>query len=106
GMFIIYIPLQLVVVLVGYVIGQRWLRMAMLRQKTRLQTRPGLPPPLPGSPGRGLPPIRDGADPLLWKELHGGSRVSLRQGLRAFVPQTPTVDDRLEEMGLGRWLAV
>jgi ABC-type transport system involved in multi-copper enzyme maturation permease subunit len=106
GMFIIYIPLQLVIVLVGYVIGQRWLRMAMLRQKTRLTTRPGLPPPLPGSPGRGLPPIRDDADPLLWKELHGGGRVSLRQGLRAFIPQTPTVDDRLEEMGLGRWLAV
>ena len=106
GMFIIYIPLQLVIVLVGYFIGQRWLRMAMLRQKTRLQTRPGLPPPLPGGPGRGLPPIPDDVDPLLWKELNAGGRVGLGRGLQAFVPQAASVDDRLEEMGFGRWLAV
>ena len=102
-MLIVYIPMQLVIVLVGYFIGQRWLRMAMLRQKTRLNSRPGLPPPLPGGPGRGLPPLDDGADPLLWKELNTGTRVPLRAGLRAFVPQPPSLDDRIEEMGPVRW---
>jgi hypothetical protein len=104
-MLIVYVPMQLVIVLVGYFIGQRWLRMAMLRQKTRLNTRPGLPPPLPGAPGRGLPPIPDDADPLLWKELNAGSRVPLRAGLRAFVPGPPSLDDRLDELGFARWAA-
>jgi ABC-type transport system involved in multi-copper enzyme maturation permease subunit len=104
-MLIIYIPMQLVIVLVGYFIGQRWLRMAMLRQKTRLPTKPGLPPPLPGDAGRRLPPLSDDVDPLLWKELNTGTRVTVRAGLRAFVPQTPSVDDRMEEMGFVRWAA-
>ena len=105
AMLVIYVPMQLVIVLVGYFIGQRWLRMAMLRQKTRLASKPGLPPPLPGQAGRRLPPLDDGADPLLWKELNLPGRVSLRDGVRAFRPQPATVDDRLEEMGLVRWLA-
>ena len=104
-MLVVYVPMQAVIVLVGYFIGQRWLRMAMLRQKTRLATRPGLPPPLPGAAGRRLPPLDDSADPLLWKELNSGTRVSLRAGLRAFVPQAPSLDDRLDELGPVRWLA-
>lgn len=106
SMLIIYIPLQLVIVLVGYMIGQRWLRMAMLRQKTRLTSRAGLPPPLPGGSNRRLPPLTDDADPLLWKELNAGARVTVRRGLRAFVPQNPSLDDRLDEMGVVRWAAV
>jgi ABC-type transport system involved in multi-copper enzyme maturation permease subunit len=103
---VIYVTLQLVIVLVGYFIGQRWLRMAMLRQKTRLPVKPGLPPPLPGAAGRRLPPLADDADPLLWKELNAGGRVTLRDGLAAFTraPSKASVDDRLEEMGLARWL--
>ncbi|HKB01755.1 MAG TPA: ABC transporter permease subunit [Gemmataceae bacterium] len=103
---IIYIPMQLVIVLVGYFIGQRWLRMAMLRQKTRLPTTLGLPPPLPGATGRRLPPLSDTADPLLWKELNLGGRVTLRDGLAAFTraPGRAGVDDRLEEMGFARWI--
>jgi ABC-type transport system involved in multi-copper enzyme maturation permease subunit len=104
-MLIIYVPMQIVIVLVGYFIGQRWLRMAMLRQKTRLTAKPGLPPPLPGHAGRRLPPIGDDADPLLWKEMNAAGRVTLREGLRALQPQAATVDDRLEEMGFVRWLA-
>jgi hypothetical protein len=105
GMLIIYLPLQLVIVLVGYAIGQRWLRMAMLRQKTRLQSRPGAPPPLPGGvPTRRLPPLDDRADPLLWKELNVGGRVTLKAGFRGLWPQSSNLDDRLEEMGLARWL--
>lgn len=104
-MLLIYIPMQLVIVLVGYFIGQRWLRMAMLRQKTRIQNKPGLPPPLPGPAGRRLPPLSDNADPLLWKELNTGGRVTLRDGLAAFTraPGNAGVDDRLEEMGFARW---
>jgi ABC-type transport system involved in multi-copper enzyme maturation permease subunit len=105
GMFIIYLPLQLVIVLVGYFIGQRWLRMAMLRQKTRLTNKPGMPPPLPGASNRNLPPIDDDTDPLLWKELNAGGRVTLKQGLQALIPQGATLDDRIDEMGLARWLA-
>jgi ABC-type transport system involved in multi-copper enzyme maturation permease subunit len=104
-MLLIYIPMQLVIVLVGYFIGQRWLRMAMLRQKTRIQNKPGLPPPLPGAAGRRLPPLTDDADPLLWKELNAGGRVTVRDGLAAFTraPGNAGVDDRLEEMGFARW---
>ncbi|HJZ93274.1 MAG TPA: ABC transporter permease subunit, partial [Gemmataceae bacterium] len=104
-MLIIYIPMQLVIVLVGYFIGQRWLRMAMLRQKTRLTARPGQPPPLPGQAGNRLPPLDDHADPLLWKELNLGGRVTFRDGVAAFTraPGDASVDDRLEEMGFGRW---
>jgi ABC-type transport system involved in multi-copper enzyme maturation permease subunit len=105
SMLVIYLPLQLVIILVGYTIGQRWLRMAMLRQKTQFTSRPGMPPPLPGAAGRRLPPLDDGADPLLWKELNTGAQVTLRAGLAGFLPQSPTVDDRMEEMGLTRWLA-
>lgn len=104
-MLIVYIPMQLTIVLVGYFIGQRWLRMAMLRQKRSLPSRPGLPPPLPGGPSRRLPPIDDDADPLLWKELHVGGRVTVRDVLKGFRTQHASVDDRLEEMGLTRWLA-
>jgi ABC-type transport system involved in multi-copper enzyme maturation permease subunit len=104
-MLVIYVPMQLVIVLVGYFIGQRWLRMAMLRQKTRLTAKPGLPPPLPGAAGRRLPPLDDHADPLLWKELNVPGRVTLRAGVRALRPRAATVDDRLEEMGFVRWLA-
>jgi hypothetical protein len=101
-----FVPLQATLVLTGYFIGQRWLRMAMLRQKTRWSTRAGLPPPLPGGPGRGLTPLDDNADPLLWKELCSGGRVSLRRGLRDFTrsPGDPTIDDRMNEMGPIRWL--
>ncbi|HEX3146601.1 MAG TPA: ABC transporter permease subunit [Gemmataceae bacterium] len=105
GTFIIYLPLQLVIVLVGYFIGQRWLRMAMLRQKTRITNKPGMPPPLPGASSGHLPPIKDDTDPFLWKELNAGGRVTLKQGLTAFIPQAATLDDRLAEMGLARWLA-
>src|SRR5262245_14745555 len=106
AMLIVYIPMQLVVVFVGYFIGQRWLRMAMLRQKTRLVNRPGLPPPLPGKDGRRLPPIKDKDDPLLWKELNLGGRVTPRDGLAAFTraPGGANVEDRLEEMGFARWI--
>jgi hypothetical protein len=78
----------------------------MLRQKTRLATKPGLPPPLPSSNGRRLPPIGDDTDPLLWKELNSGGRVSLHKGFSDFFrgPGDATVDDRLEEMGPVRWL--
>jgi len=105
AMLIVYIPMQLVVVFVGYFIGQRWLRMAMLRQKTRLTDRPGLPPPLPGKDGRRLPPIKDHHDPLLWKELNIGGRVTFRDGLAAFTrsPGGANVEDRLEQMGFARW---
>src|SRR5262245_45149904 len=104
-MLVIYIPMQLVIVLVGYFIGQRWLRMAMLRQKTRLTSRPGQPPPLPGEAGNRLPPLDDHTDPLLWKELNVGGRVTFRDGISAFTraPGDASVDDRLEEMGFGRW---
>jgi ABC-type transport system involved in multi-copper enzyme maturation permease subunit len=105
GGMIVYLPLQLVIVMVGYSIGQRWLRMAMLRQKTRLNRRPGLPPPLPGDQGRRIPPLQDDMDPLLWKELHAGGRVTIRDVLRAFPPRTPSLDDRLEEAGFVRWAA-
>jgi ABC-type transport system involved in multi-copper enzyme maturation permease subunit len=105
SMLVIYLPLQLVIILVGYTIGQRWLRMAMLRQKTRFTSKPGMPPPLPGAAGRRLPPLDDGADPLLWKELNTGVRVTLRAGLRGFLPHSPTLDDRIEEMGFVRWFA-
>jgi len=106
AMLIVYVPMQLVVVFVGYFIGQRWLRMAMLRQKTRLTNRPGLPPPLPGKDGRRLPPIKDNDDPLLWKELNLGGRVTLRDGLASFTraPGGASVEDRLEEMGFARWI--
>jgi len=105
AMLFLYVPMQLVIVLVGYFIGQRWLRMAMLRQKTRLPTKPGVPPPLPGQTGRRLPPLDDDADPLLWKELNVGGRVTLRDGLTAFAraPGNAGVDDRLDEMGFARW---
>jgi len=104
-MLVIYIPMQLVIVLVGYFIGQRWLRMAMLRQKTRLTSKPGQPPPLPGEAGNRLPPLEDDADPLLWKELNDGGRVTLRDGIAAFTrpPGDATVDDRIEQMGFARW---
>jgi ABC-type transport system involved in multi-copper enzyme maturation permease subunit len=106
AMLIIFVPMQALIVLIGYVIGQRWLRMAMLRQKTRLATKPGLPPPLPSSNGRRLPPIGDDTDPLLWKELNSGGRVSLHKGLAEFFrgPGGATIDDRLDEMGPIRWL--
>jgi ABC-type transport system involved in multi-copper enzyme maturation permease subunit len=105
GALVVYLPMQLVIVLVGYFIGQRWLRMAMLRQKTRLATPVGLPPPLPGAAGRRLPPIRDDADPLLWKELSLGQRVTVRDLAVAFTraPGNAGVDDRIEEMGTARW---
>jgi ABC-2 family transporter protein len=100
------VPMQLVIVLVGYFIGQRWLRMAMLRQKTRLPVRAGLPPPLPGAAGRRLPPLTENTDPLLWKELNAGGRVTLADGIAAFTrsPGRAGLDDRLEEMGTARWL--
>ncbi len=81
SMLVIFVLMQAIIVFVGYFIGQRWLRMAMLRQKTRLSTKPGLPPPLPGTPGRGLPPLNDDADPLVWKELNTIGRITLREGL-------------------------
>lgn len=105
AMLVVYVPMQLVIVLVGYFIGQRWLRMAMLRQKTRLAIKPGVPPPLPGGPGRRLPPLDDEADPLLWKELNVPPRITLRDAWLGFVPRPATVEDRLDEMGLGRWAA-
>lgn len=106
AMLIIFVPMQALIVLIGYFIGQRWLRMAMLRQKTRLNTKPGLPPPLPNSNGRRLPPISDDTDPLLWKELNSGGRVSLHKGFTDFIrgPGNMTIDDRLDEMGPVRWL--
>jgi ABC-type transport system involved in multi-copper enzyme maturation permease subunit len=106
GFMVVYVPLQLVLVFVGYFIGQRWLRMAMLRQKTRPDVhRKGLPPPLPGAIGRLLPPLGDESDPLLWKELNVGTRVTLRDGLKSFtqLPMDAGVDDRLEEIGFARW---
>jgi ABC-2 type transporter len=95
-----------VIVLVGYFIGQRWLRMAMLRQKTRPDQRKDGPPPLPGAAARRrLPPLTDGADPLVWKELHVGPRVTLRDAVAGFTrpPRDACVDDRVEEMGAARW---
>jgi hypothetical protein len=61
---------------------------------------------LPGGPGRGLPPLSDDADPLLWKELCSGGRVSLQRGLREFTrgPGETTIDDKMSEMGPIRWL--
>jgi ABC-type transport system involved in multi-copper enzyme maturation permease subunit len=102
---IIYVPLQLIIVFIGYFIGQRWLRMAMLRQKRRLVQMPGMPPPLPGTLGHRLPPMDENADPLLWKELNVGSRVTLRDGLASFthLPMSAGVDDRIESMGFVRW---
>jgi ABC-type transport system involved in multi-copper enzyme maturation permease subunit len=105
-MLIIFVPMQAIVVFIGYFIGQRWLRMAMLRQKTRLATKPGLPPPLPGGIGRGKPPLDDETDPLVWKELNAVGRVGLWEGFAdAFrSPGNATVDDRFDEMGAARWL--
>jgi ABC-type Na+ efflux pump permease subunit len=105
GVMIIYLPMQLVIVFVGYSIGQRWLRMAMLRQKTRLTGRRGLPPPLPGDHGRRLPPIEDDVDALVWKELNASGRVTVREALQAFALRAPKYDDRLEEAGFVRWAA-
>ena len=106
SMMAIFVPMQAIIVFVGYFIGQRWLRMAMLRQKTRLPTRPGLPPPLPGASGRRLPPLNDDADPLVWKELNTIGRITLREGLSGHhsCAGRATVDDRMDEMGAIRWL--
>jgi ABC-type transport system involved in multi-copper enzyme maturation permease subunit len=103
-MLVIYLPMQVLIVLIGYFIGQRWLRMAMLRQRTRIAAKPGLPPPLPSAATR-LPPLEDDADPLLWKELNVGARVTLLKGLKgiARLPMDANVDDRLDEMGFIRW---
>ncbi len=105
---VIYIPLQIVIVWVGYSIGQRWLRMAMLRQKTRLDesSNRSPPPPLPGrKPIVRTRRIPDDVDPLLWKELNAGGRITLRDVRAAFttLPGSSTYEDRVEEMGSARW---
>lgn len=106
AMLFVFVPMQAVIVLVGYFIGQRWLRMAMLRQKTRIQSKAGMPPPLPSEHARRLPPLNDETDPLLWKELNYGGRITLREGFKRFLysPGGPTVDDSVQEMGAVRWL--
>lgn len=103
---VLFLPLQLTVVWVGYAIGQRWLRMAMLRQKRRFDRRPGLPPPLPGQAAPGLAPLADAADPLVWKELTAGGRVTVRDAARAFTGAAgrASLDDRVEAMGVARWV--
>jgi len=106
GMMVFYLPLQLTIVVIGYFIGQRWLRMAMLRQKTRVVKKPGVPPPLRGTTSSRLPPLTDNFDPLLWKELNVGTRVPPREALKAWarLPGNHTIDDRLDEMGTVRWV--
>ncbi|MSR53021.1 MAG: hypothetical protein EXS09_06985 [Gemmataceae bacterium] len=107
GFMALYLPLQLTIVLIGYFIGQRWLRMAMLRQKTRVtKKKAGSPPPLPSEIARRLPPLHDDADPLLWKELNVGTRVTPREALKAWTkfPGKSTIDDRMDKMGGVRWL--
>jgi ABC-type Na+ efflux pump permease subunit len=108
GLFflIVYLPMQLIIVIVGYFIGQRWLRMAMLRQKRTLQPRYGKPPPLPGKDGR-LPPLRDDVDPLIWKEINTGNRVSFIEGLSCLTrfPDASS-NDNIDDMGFVRWLFV
>lgn len=106
-MLIVYLPMQFIIVMVGYYIGQRWLRMAMLRQKRSLQPRYGKPPPLPGSGESKLPPLHDDTDPLLWKEVNAGGRVRFREGvLCLFTLPEPDTSDQLEDMGFVRWLFV
>jgi ABC-type transport system involved in multi-copper enzyme maturation permease subunit len=104
---VLFLPLQLTVVWVGYAIGQRWLRMAMLRQKRRLDDQPSRPPPLPGQkPHVGALPLTDHIDPLVWKELNSGGRVTLRDAARAVTGAgRATFEDRLETMGVVRWFA-
>lgn len=108
ALLFVFIVMQTIIVIIGYFIGQRWLRMAMLRQKTRIESRPGMPPPLPGDRGRRLPPLDEDADPLLWKELNSSRRVTVREAIAGLArsPSNAGIDDRLEEMGVVRWLMV
>jgi hypothetical protein len=44
-------------------------------------------------------------NPLLWKELNASGRITIRDVLKAFTLRTPTLDDRLDEVGFPRWAA-
>ncbi len=70
------------------------------------EKKAGSPPPLPSEIARRLPPLHDDADPLLWKELNVGTRVTPREALKAWTkfPGKSTIDDRMDKMGGVRWL--
>ncbi len=106
--FVWYLPLQAAVVGVSYGIGQRWLRLAMLRQKKRLDEGERAPPPLPGQRRPKNATLADTASPLLWKELQTTGRVTFRELARNFfrAADRPPAFERLEVMGAWRWLMV
>lgn len=106
--FIWYLPLQVGIVLVSYSIGQRWLRMAMLRQKKQLRVGEREPPPLPGKFTPSLIPLLDSDSPLIWKELYATKRVKLIEILQNFfrVSDRVSPSDSIENQGFLRWFAI
>ncbi|WP_020473260.1 ABC transporter permease subunit [Zavarzinella formosa] len=104
--FIWYLPLQGGIVIVSYGIGQRWLRLAMLRQKKRLDEGERAPPPLPGQRGPKLATLSETESPLLWKELQANKRVKFGELARNYfnVSDCPPAFERIEIMGFFRWL--
>ena len=103
-----YVPLQVTIVVVSYGIGQRWLRLAMLRQKKRLHEGEREPPPLPGQTGGGLKPLSDTQSPLLWKELLANKRVKWDELLRNYFRVTDVFRnaESIEMMGPLRWFLI
>lgn len=105
--FLWSIPLQCGIVGVSYTIGQRWLRLAMLRQKKRLDEGERAVPPLPNQRKLGFQTLSETESPLLWKELEANSRVKLHELWgRFFSAGYPKSHDRIDVMGIYRWCLI
>lgn len=102
---ILFVPLQATIILCGYVSGQRWLRMAMLRQRRHIAADEG-PPPLPGSEMGRATTLTDRHDPLLWKEMGTYRPLTMREIGRGLIqlPGSRSIDDRIDRLGVPRWL--